>query len=207
MSRQKYDVDDKSLEQILALGTFEVPIYQRGYSWRKEEVGQLWDDVLLAMEDKGEEYFIGAMVFVREPKSPLYIIDGQQRLATLTVFLAALRDAFDDLGKSKPASQLHAHIISEDLAGNRKPVLSLGRHEGEYLATQIQPRKDSRSAAVKKKRRPGRPPRINIKKAYLYVCEQQEAGCTLDRHSRVPARLGRSCDHDRRIRYGCICRV
>jgi len=171
MARQKYDVDDKSLGEILSLGIFEVPVYQRGYSWRKEQVGQLWDDILLAMEDKGEEYFIGAMVFVREPKRPHSIIDGQQRLATLTLFLAALRDTFDDLGKSKPANELHRNIITENLAGEAKPVLKLSGPEGDYLATRIQPRKDSRSAEVKKKRRPGRPRRINIKEAYGYVCD------------------------------------
>jgi hypothetical protein len=76
---------------------FEIPDYQRPYAWTTEQATELFDDLYSAMQDARvsgatSQYFLGSIVLIRndrEPKS--YVVDGQQRLSTLTILLAVLR--------------------------------------------------------------------------------------------------------------------
>lgn len=78
---------------------FEIPDYQRPYSWTTDQAGELLSDLLTAMNDYRETgnkdafYFLGSIVLIkadRDPKSQ--VVDGQQRLTTLTILFAALRN-------------------------------------------------------------------------------------------------------------------
>lgn len=75
--------------------SFLVPDYQRPYSWTDVEVGELWEDLSLAFGDNHEEvapYFLGSIVLsTTEQEKVFELIDGQQRLTTLTVLLACIR--------------------------------------------------------------------------------------------------------------------
>ncbi len=75
---------------------FVIPIYQRLYSWKKEQCEQLWDDIIkIGGNDKMNGHFIGSILYVRDDNthsSPLLIIDGQQRLTTITLLLIALKN-------------------------------------------------------------------------------------------------------------------
>jgi hypothetical protein len=70
----------------------KVPRYQRPYSWTEREVRRLIDDLRRAVERKATFYFVGEVVFVRSADGKLEIADGQQRLATLTMIIAYVRD-------------------------------------------------------------------------------------------------------------------
>ena len=72
--------------------TLKVPIYQRPYTWGEREVRRLIQDLMHAFKSQMEFYFIGQIVFVKFPNGTLEISDGQQRLATLTMILAYVRD-------------------------------------------------------------------------------------------------------------------
>lgn len=86
---------------------FEIPDYQRPYAWRTEQATELFDDLYSAMQDARDsgassQYFLGSIVLIkndRDPKSS--VVDGQQRLSTLTMLFAVLRtvmpDAADDI--------------------------------------------------------------------------------------------------------------
>lgn len=86
---------------------FEIPDYQRPYAWTTEQAGELFDDLITAMQDvktpgTTSQYFLGSIVLIkngREPKS--LVVDGQQRLSTLTMLFAVLREtmphAADDI--------------------------------------------------------------------------------------------------------------
>ncbi len=84
---------------------FVIPIYQRLYSWEKEQCEQLWDDIIkIGGNDKANGHFIGSILYVRVDdthSSPLLIIDGQQRLTTITLLLIALRNHSSDEDKRK----------------------------------------------------------------------------------------------------------
>ncbi|MGC4806736.1 GmrSD restriction endonuclease domain-containing protein [Micromonospora sp. DT233] len=81
---------------------YHVPLYQRTYSWSKIQLARLWDDVRKLAEDRVDSpnatHFIGSLVLAPSPKlSPAgvaeyLVVDGQQRLTTLTILLCAIRD-------------------------------------------------------------------------------------------------------------------
>ncbi|GAA8052572.1 hypothetical protein HpMS97_14200 [Helicobacter pylori] len=99
-----------------------IPIYQRLYSWGKEQCKQLWDDIIkIGGNDKMDGHFIGFILQVLDgPHSTSYnkifIIDGQQRLTTITLLLTALRDHWSDKRK-----EIEDHyLINSDKDGDKK---------------------------------------------------------------------------------------
>ena len=78
---------------------YEIPPYQRPYSWKKDNVQQLLDDLWDAYGGGDNEYFIGSLITIeRERDSRYEIVDGQQRLTTLSLIFAKLRDSIKDEG-------------------------------------------------------------------------------------------------------------
>jgi hypothetical protein len=79
---------------------FEIPAYQRPYAWEIEQARELLADLLDAMDDpstSGGVYFLGSIVLIKSPSSPhAKVVDGQQRLTTLTILLSVLRDLTED---------------------------------------------------------------------------------------------------------------
>ena len=72
---------------------FEIPFYQRPYAWTTEEVGELLDDLLFAMDKDAEApYFLGSIVLIKGDSPDSKVIDGQQRLTTLTMLLCTMRE-------------------------------------------------------------------------------------------------------------------
>jgi len=69
-----------------------VPVYQRNYTWRKENCKLLFDDILNICNDDRKKHFIGSVVFVDHADS-FIVIDGQQRITTISILLLALRNA------------------------------------------------------------------------------------------------------------------
>ncbi|MFT4269204.1 MAG: DUF262 domain-containing HNH endonuclease family protein [Xenophilus sp.] len=94
------EAHDKLIREIFEGSyQFEIPDYQRPYAWTTEQAGELFDDLVSAMQEArlggaGSQYFLGSIVLIkndREPKSS--VVDGQQRLSTLTMLFAVLREA------------------------------------------------------------------------------------------------------------------
>jgi uncharacterized protein with ParB-like and HNH nuclease domain len=78
---------------------FEIPPYQRPYAWEQEQVEELLSDILDAMDNAttGGVYFLGSIVLIKSPNVPLArVVDGQQRLTSLTILLSVLRDLTTD---------------------------------------------------------------------------------------------------------------
>src|SRR5258708_30407690 len=71
----------------------EVPAFQRGFSWEKTHVSTFCDDIIdfNKLWKAGAQYFLGPIVIIEE-KEKITLLDGQQRLATVTIFFAAFRD-------------------------------------------------------------------------------------------------------------------
>ena len=78
---------------VLARYTLTVPINQREYSWTQREVTDLFHDLAKAIRLNAPEYFLGTIVSIPRKPGTLEVVDGQQRLATTAIFLAAVRDA------------------------------------------------------------------------------------------------------------------
>lgn len=90
--------------QALLEGTkqYQVPLYQRTYSWSNVQLDRLWDDIAKLAEDRvdapGATHFVGSLVLAPSPSNgpagvPAYlVVDGQQRMTTLSLLLCAIRD-------------------------------------------------------------------------------------------------------------------
>lgn len=81
--------------------TFVIPVYQRNYSWSAEECGKLFEDLLDSMKTGKRHYFGNIVFYAKETNawagySELILIDGQQRVTTTMLLLAAIRDVEED---------------------------------------------------------------------------------------------------------------
>ena len=95
--KNKIEAHEQSIAEVFsALHEFEIPPYQRPYAWGDHHAEVLLADLLNAMDDRqasGGLYFLGSIVLVKsQTDAPLKVIDGQQRLTTLTILLSILRD-------------------------------------------------------------------------------------------------------------------
>ncbi|MGW7456498.1 GmrSD restriction endonuclease domain-containing protein [Streptomyces sp. NPDC054797] len=100
---------------------FQVPLYQRTYSWQRDELQQLWDDVQELVEDRqegrpGSGHFLGSVVLAPERVAAggmqrWLVVDGQQRMTTLMLAFTALRDHYRDQGSAKKAARINDLIL------------------------------------------------------------------------------------------------
>ena len=135
---------ESSLADLLCTGMeMAMPPYQRSYSWEASEAQALLSDLHDASES-GDSHFIGAIVLVKEASGRYLIVDGQQRLTTLTILLSVLRDTETD---AQRIEQIHS-MIADDQTENSGPKwrISLNHIDGPYLREAIQ----YRGAALKK---------------------------------------------------------
>lgn len=126
---------------------FVIPIYQRVYSWGKEHCEQLWDDIVkTGGNDQIEGHFIGSIVFVHDGiyttnYNELLIIDGQQRLTTITLLFIALRDYLNDedefLEKFSRQKIRNRYLINSDEKGDKKFKLILSEPDRDTLLSLI----------------------------------------------------------------------
>ena len=102
------EAHDKLIREIFEGSyQFEIPDYQRPYAWTTGQATELFDDLYSAMQDarvsgSGSQYFLGSIVLIKNDRAPKSsVVDGQQRLTTLTMLFAVLRtvmpDAADDI--------------------------------------------------------------------------------------------------------------
>jgi uncharacterized protein with ParB-like and HNH nuclease domain len=116
-----------TIEDILFSNSrFRIPRYQRPYSWGIDHVTDFWGDLI--WQDDSD--FIGSFIFnnesVRE-SGVIEVIDGQQRLLTITIFISVLRNIAKELGVSDIASRYERQcIMFEDKKGNQTPRIECG---------------------------------------------------------------------------------
>jgi uncharacterized protein with ParB-like and HNH nuclease domain/predicted transport protein len=136
---------------------FVIPIYQRKYSWEQAQCEQLWKDIVRAGTAEGAGgHFIGSIVYIADNdshNSPLLVIDGQQRLTTLSLMIAALsqviaedEEPFD--GFSRP--KLRGHYLMNLLeSGNKSRKLILSDDDRETLFSIVDGRDKPEDASVR----------------------------------------------------------
>ncbi len=133
---------------------FVIPIYQRVYSWEKEQCKQLWDDIIkIGGNDKMNGHFIGSILYVRDGNthsSPLLIIDGQQRLTTITLLCIALRNHLSEeveILEKFSHKKIESYLINSNKDGDKKFRLILSESDKDTLLSLID----------KNKRKPSEP--------------------------------------------------
>ena len=111
---------DRNVDQLLRMGYFKIPRLQRPYSWERTETEDFWNDTIA---DSESEYFIGSIVVFKYSEGVNGIVDGQQRLTTLTMLLSSIRDALENEGFADLATGLHQLIERPDIDNKNQFVL------------------------------------------------------------------------------------
>jgi predicted transport protein len=167
---------DRPLPHILnGASQFVIPVFQRDYTWQAEtQCAQLWRDIIRASRTHGEQgHFLGSIVYIATGDNSAgftqwLLIDGQQRLTTITLLMAALRDHIEEThwsgGDSDPtAKRVDAYFLRNvQEEGNRALKLVLRRHDQETLA------------AILNRQTPPPSKSENISENYAFFREQLE---------------------------------
>jgi uncharacterized protein DUF262/uncharacterized protein DUF1524 len=147
--------DHLGIGSVLSRNRLTVPLNQREYSWTKKHVSDLLTDFSKAIRLKKKGYFLGTIVFTSTADEALEVIDGQQRLATTTILIAAIRDNLlsrkEDVLVNSIEQEFLFKVIREKK--EKSPRLSLNLQDKAYFAARIleRPKSTIRDAATMKK--------------------------------------------------------
>jgi uncharacterized protein DUF262/uncharacterized protein DUF1524 len=141
-----YTASERTVGELLAFTSrpLRVPTWQRSFSWRTQEVATFLEDLLRFSERypgdnvKAKEYFLGSVVLV-DRTDYLEILDGQQRLATATMLLAALRDVAKDHDADASRDIARDYIAKKDPATDETVYkLRLNSYDRDFFRDTVQ---------------------------------------------------------------------
>jgi hypothetical protein len=114
MSVERIEVQHSGIGHVLSSRRLAVPSHQRPYAWTEEQVTDLFRDLADAINNRAGEYFLGTIVITRsDGGGPQLIIDGQQRVATTSILIGAMRDYLIDHQDTERADALQAEYLSK----------------------------------------------------------------------------------------------
>src|SRR5258708_8793581 len=111
---------DKEMKTILESGYYKIPRFQRPYSWERENIEDFWNDTIASGD---ADYFIGSMVVFKERSGTFGVVDVQQRLTTITMILAVLRNIFQQEKLQPLALGIHRLIERADIDNKDQYIL------------------------------------------------------------------------------------
>lgn len=168
---------DKTIKDLLISGhPFEIPRFQRAYSWEKRHYAEFLQDITsnLKIADgqiRPDAYFVGTMLFIGNfidsGKSVIRVVDGQQRLTTITILFSVLSDLFKKKGENTLAEMIFRYIMTKDDNGEEVRILKT-KSNYPYFAYFIQDYTKSQSPL------PESEEEENIKQTYDYFYKQLE---------------------------------
>src|SRR5262249_5206945 len=128
----------EAIGHALADNTLVVPMYQRSYAWEGEQVNELFQDIANAIATNEKEYFIGSIVVTPQDQFQ-EVVDGQQRLATATIFLAAVRDYFLSTSDAERATTIEQrYLMTTDLRTKEiRPRFRLNATDNDFFLKRI----------------------------------------------------------------------
>lgn len=151
----RISIDPETIGHVLKDSRLRVPLHQRSYAWKDEHVLDLYQDLTKAIRDGDSEYFLGSIILVKSPEGHLEVNDGQQRLATSVILLAAIRNYFYRTGDQKTSGIIESEFL---FSVNRKthetlPRLQLNVEDNDYFVRRVLHLPDSveRKAAITSK--------------------------------------------------------
>ena len=111
---------DKDIRTVLKSNYYKIPRFQRPYSWEREHIEDFWNDSIV---DSESDYFIGSMVVYKINEDTFGVVDGQQRLTTITMLLGAIREAFKSIGEESLAKGAQGMIERKDLDDEMRYII------------------------------------------------------------------------------------
>lgn len=145
------NTDTEDLKELLSNGkSYSVPPYQRDYSWKEEHWEDLWED-LMNIEASREDHYMGAVVLESGERKHFRIIDGQQRMATLSILVLACVDYLVGLaneGVDEKANKERASLLESSYIGAKDPTslritpkLKLNANDDDFFQLNLAQRK------------------------------------------------------------------
>lgn len=145
------NTDTEDLKELLSNGkSYSVPPYQRDYSWKEEHWEDLWED-LTTIEANHEDHYMGAIVVESGERKQFRVIDGQQRMATLSILILACVDYLHllaDEGMEVDANRERAGLLESSYLGAKDPKslritpkLKLNANDDDFFQLNVAQRK------------------------------------------------------------------
>ena len=103
-AQDRFKAESLTVTELFQSATYEIPAFQRDFSWTKEQCEDLWGDLKNLLDGQFKAHFIGPMVVIRQDEKNqknYLVIDGQQRLTTLQMIIALVRDHWVQLNPGK----------------------------------------------------------------------------------------------------------
>ena len=154
MAGSNFDTSNQSYSALSGNGIqFQVPLFQRNYSWDVEQWDDLWLDIIAIYRDKEEkEHYMGYLVLQTSDNKIFQVVDGQQRLTTISLIILAglkiIKEMIDaDINKNE--NEQRYNLLRNQYIGRTDPVslvsslkLVLNRHNNDYFENHIVPLRD-----------------------------------------------------------------
>lgn len=140
----------KTLSGIFDKAIFNIPTYQRAYSWEESNWRELWDDIKNNVLDRDKEHFLGAMIYYHgnsegSKYSHYEIIDGQQRISTITILMRVLYEKLKENNTEvylRFAEELYEKYIGD--TQNETFFLNLSKKDETFFRDYIQKKNPNR---------------------------------------------------------------
>lgn len=145
----QYDTKNQSFRQVMGNGLkYGVPRFQRDYSWKKEQWYDLWQDILEIKNNSfSNDHYMGYLVLKSDDNKNFVIIDGQQRLTTISIFILSVLKKlqnFIDQGEEAEDNQKRKETLSNSFIGftdsvslSFKNKLTLNRNNDAYFTNYL----------------------------------------------------------------------
>jgi len=145
VSQLRIEAAHKKISEVFSEKyAFSIPAYQRPYAWERTQVEELLTDLSEAMGPDTRSdgfYFLGSIVLVKTHGNPeSRVVDGQQRLTTLTILFSIIRDLTDDLEKQGNREKYLKQVANEDEGIPETLRLQLRQKDQGYFEKHIQTR-------------------------------------------------------------------
>lgn len=127
------DVSEDTLSEYLTIRKvkFVIPVYQRNYNWREEQCEQLWMDIsaLSRNTDQKRTHFMGTICSKSINSHERTIIDGQQRITTISLLVKAIHDVIEDESDKKELDESYLHNTGKGIKPKDSVKLRLNKHD------------------------------------------------------------------------------
>ncbi len=150
LMRNVFDANTVTFQELLGNGKkYKVPEFQRDFSWREDHWEDLWQDMQDVYEGKEQQHYMGAIVLqsVHETKKTFLVVDGQQRMTTISLFVLAIVRALKDLvdkGIEAADNQQRIDKILNSYIGEKsiaslyyEPKLTLNENNNSFYQTRM----------------------------------------------------------------------
>lgn len=151
MASMNFNTENNTFRKLLGNGlTYQIPRFQRDYSWTADEWDDLWQDIVALYEDEPEPaHYMGYLVLQSHDNKTFDIIDGQQRITTLSVLILAALSYLEDIaaaGQDADKNRQRIEQLRSSYIGYLDPVtliprskLQLNRHNNDFYQNYLIP--------------------------------------------------------------------